>query len=116
MCFRLTVAFQPVLKLRAANWMSLRLTHLPPSQIYSNHSKGRKDQAPANLDTQLANFDEVRGVVNLLLRIGLGIACVVLLVSALLIVLLGLLTSTSPAPLHSIGDPEGDDARNHELT
>ena len=38
---------------------------------------------------------------NLLLRIGLGIACVVLLVSALLIVLAGLLT---------------DDARNHELT
>jgi hypothetical protein len=101
MSFRLTVACQPVLKLRAANWISLRRTHLLPPQIHSNHSRRRKDLASANLDTQLANFDEVRGVVNLLLRIGLGITCIVLLVSALLILLVGLLT---------------DDGRNHELT
>ena len=87
--------------------MSLRPARLLPSQIHSNHSKRRKDLAHSKPDTDSSNFDEIGGIVNLLLRIGLAITCVVLIVTALLKVLAGLLTSTACAP---------DDRRDHELT
>jgi hypothetical protein len=47
---------------------------------------------------------------NLLLTIVTAITCIVLLVSALLIVLVGLLASTSSCPLVERGDP----ADNHQ--
>jgi hypothetical protein len=46
---------------------------------------------------------------NLLLTIGVAITCVVLIVSALLIVLVGLLTSTSSHPVIQGGDVDDND-------
>jgi hypothetical protein len=55
---------------------------------------------------------------NLLLRIGLVVTCVILILSALLIVLVGLLSSTSAAPLLQLADGDADheagDLLNHD--
>ena len=50
---------------------------------------------------------------NLLLRIALVITCVVLISSALLIVLVGLLTSTSSASSPVFGELEDDRLQSH---